>query len=456
MASSTVSGVGSGIDTQAIVKALVDSERSPKANQITTQTTKASTSLSGISVIKSALDTYRTAIAKLNTDASFNGLSVSSADEKIAKATIDATATSGTYALNVTQLATASRVTTAVFAGGGSAVVNSGSEAQTLTISQSGNDYEVSVPAGATLDQTRAAINDQLGSKGINANVLAGADGARLVVSSKDTGADTDITLSGIDALSKDAIETAGINAKYSIDGVDIESKSNTVTAALSGVTLNLIAKGETSVVVSNSTAPLKTSAQSFVTAYNALMTAISAQTKVTATTTTDGASTTAGALTGDATLRSLVTSLRNEVVGGSTNTGTNSLSSLAQLGITTDKTTGLLSLDDTKWDKAATTYGDQIGALFTGTDGLISRMTKATDGYAGSGGVLQARQNSLSDTLTDLKTQSDALDRRMTALTTTLTAKYTAMDGIVAQLNATKSSILTTLNALNKSSSDD
>lgn len=455
MASSTVSGVGSGIDTQAIVASLVAAEKSPKANQITAQTTTASTTLSGISVIKSALDTYRAAIASLNTAASFNGLSVASGDQKVATATIDATATSGSYALSVTQLATASRVTTAVFSGGSSAIVNNGTDAKTLTISQGGTDYEVSLPAGATLDQTRAAINSQLGAKGINANVLSGTDGARLVVSSKDTGADTDITLSGFDALSTGATETPGVNALYSIDGVETSSKTNTVTGALSGVTLALVAKGDTTVTVTNSTAPLKTSAQSFVTAYNALMTAINAQTKVTATTTTDGASTTAGALTGDATLRSLVTSIRNEIIGGASNTGASSLSSLAQLGITTDKNTGLLAIDDTKWDKGAAAYGDKIADLFTGDDGLLNRMTKVTAGYAGSGGIFQARQTSLSNTLDDLKTQSDNLDRRMTALTTTLTAKYTAMDTIVAQLNATKSSVLTTLNALNKTSDD-
>lgn len=456
MASSTVSGVGSGIDTQAIVTALVKAEKAPKQDQIDTQTTKASTTLSGISVIKSALDTYRTAITSLNTASKFNGLSVSSSDPKIVSATIDATATSGTYALNVSQLATSSRITTASFEGGSTAVVNSSTDTQTLTINQGGNDYQISIAAGATLEDTRKAINDQLGSKGLNANVLAGAGGARLVISSKDTGAGTDITLSGIDSLSTGATVTAGVNAQYSIDGVATESKSNNVTNALSGVTLSLVAKGDSSVVVSNSTDPLKASAQTFITAYNALMTAINAQTKVTATTTTDGASTTAGALTGDATLRTMVSSIRNELINGNPKSDNGGLSSLSQLGITTDKNTGLLSLDDAKWTKGAAAYGDSIATLFTGDGGLLNRMNKATDGYAGSGGVLAARQTSLTSTLDDLKVQGDNLTRRMTALTTTLNTKYAAMDKIVAQLNATKSSILTTLNALNKSSSDD
>lgn len=455
MASSTVSGVGSGIDTQAIVTALVNAEKEPKQKQIDAQKSTASTTLSAISVIKSALDTYRTAIAKINTAASFSSLTGSSADEKIAKATIDSTATTGSYALSVTQLATASRVTTAVFAGGATDTVNSDSASQTLTITQSDSTYNVELPAGATLEDTRKAINTQLSGKGITATILTSTDGARLVIGSSTTGADTDITLGGIDALSVGATETPGVNAKYTIDGNAVESKSNTVTGALTGVTLNLVAKGDTTVSVSTDTSTIKASAQSFVTAYNTLMTAINAQTKVTPTTTTDGASTTAGALTGDATMRSLVSSIRNELVGGSASSS-NALSSLSQLGITTDKDTGLLSLDDTKWTKAATTFGGNIASLFTGTDGVLTRMTKATDSYAITGGVLASRQTSLTDTLSSLSNDQETLDRRIASLQTSLTAKYTAMDGIVAQLNATKSSILTTLNALNKSSSDD
>ncbi|MCK8688598.1 flagellar filament capping protein FliD, partial [Pseudomonas umsongensis] len=133
-----------------------------------------------------------------------------------------------------------------------------------------------------------------------------------------------------------------------------------------------------------------------------------------------------AGALTGDATMRGLVSSIRNELMGG-TKSAANGLSSLSQLGITTDKTTGLLALDDKTWDKAAKTYGTGMASLFTGTDGLLSRMTAATDSYAVKGGVLESRQNILTGTLTSLSAEKESLDRRIATLQTTLTAKYTA-----------------------------
>jgi len=457
MASSTVSGIGSGIDTQSIVKALVDAEKAPKQAQIDKQTTTTSTTLSGLSMIKSALDTYRAAIAKLNTATAFGSISGASSDEKIAKTTVNDAATNGTYALEVTQLATASKIATGVFAGGASSVVNSGTEATTLTISQSGNDYGVVIEPGATLQETRDAINTQLKSKNISANILTDANGSRLVLSSNTTGKGTDLTLSGADELSKNyVVTTVPQNAEYTLDNVKMESASNSVSSVVSGVNLELLTEGKSTITVSTSTAQLKTSAQAFVSAYNALMTAINTQTKVTATATaTGGSTTTAGALTGDATMRSLVTSVRNELVSGESGSGASGLSMLSQLGINTDKTTGLLAIDDAKWDKGVKAFGSEVAELFTGKNGIINRMTSATDAFAKSGGVLAQRQTSLTDSLDSLKTDQEDLDRRIATLQTTLTAKYTAMDTLVAQLNATSKSIMTTLNALNKTNDD-
>jgi flagellar hook-associated protein 2 len=451
MASSTVSGVGSGIDTQAIVKALVASEKAPKQDQITAQQKVATTQLSAVGTIKAALDTYRAAIAKLNTESSFSGLTGSSTDEKLTKVTIDSGASSGKYTLDVTQLATASKITTKVVLGGASAIVNTGAEASTLTISQSGSDYNVSIATGATLQEVRDSINTQLQSKGISANILTDATGSRLVMSSQTTGVGTDIRLGGNASLASGyTVVTTPQNAKYTIDSISMESKSNSVTSAVSGVNLEFLTEGKSTVTVGTSSTTLKSSVQSFVTAYNALITAVNTQTKVTAT--GDSATTASGALTGDATMRQLVSTVRGELVQGG---GAGSISSLSQLGVNTDSKTGLLTIDDKKWDKAVVNGAGDIAKVFTGDNGLISRMTKATAAYAGTSGILATRTTNLNDKLTNLTTQQKALDRRIDSLTTSLSAKYAAMDSLVAKLNASSSSIMTTLNSLNNPKSD-
>lgn len=450
MASSTINGLGSGLDISGIVKALASAEKAPKQTQINNQTTTATTSLSAIGSVKSALETFRAAVAKLNTASSFSGLASSSSDEAIAKIKLGDGASSGNYALEVTQLATASKISTQIYEKT-STIVNDSGESQTLTINQGNATHSVNIAAGATLQQARDTINDQLQSKGITANIVTDASGSRLIFSSTKMGEGTELTLGG-DASVAQGVSTVATpqNAKYTLDGLALESASNTVTGAISGVDITLVKEGKSNLAVTSNSDTLKTSVKSFVTAYNALMTTINTQTKVT--TGADGAATGSAALTGDATMRSLVNSVRNEI---SHSVGATGLRTLSQLGINTVQKTGLLEFNDTKWDAAVKTYGADINNLFTGKDGLLTRMTNVTEEYTKAGGILASRQTSLTNQLKELEESQQALDRRIESLTDTLTKKYNAMDTMVAQLKATSDSVMTTLNALNKAKSD-
>lgn len=454
MASSTISGPGSGYNTQAIVEALVGAEKAPKLAQITSQQKDATIKLSAVGSIKTALEAYQAAITKLNNVSAFNGLSASSSEEKNIKVTLGDGASSGKYEVKVDSLATAAKVTSKVNTDGATGKANSTDEAQTLTINQGDKSYDVVIAGGATLKEVREAINTQLSAQGISANVLSDSNGARLVLTSTKTGDGTDITLSGDSELAVGYDQgKPPANAKYSIDGVAMSSATNKIDSAISGVTLDLLAvdltKPTTTITVATNTDTLKTSVQSFVTAYNALTTAINTQTKVTAT--GDASTTVAGALTGDASMRQLVNSMRTELTSGS---GAGSMTSLAQMGITTDQKTGLLSLDDKAWDKAVVKGAGDVAKFFTGDTGLITRMNKATASYVGTTGTLATRATDLNNKLTSLTTESSDLDVRMEALKKSLSAKYTAMDTMIAQINASSSSIMTTLNSLNNAKS--
>ena len=81
--------------------------------------------------------------------------------------------------------------------------------------------------------------------------------------------------------------------------------------------------------------------------------------------------------------------------------------------------------------------------------------MNKTTEPYVGTTGLLATRSNDINSKLTDLVTQKADLDRRMESMQATLSAKYTAMDTMIAKINASSSSIMTTLNALNNPKSD-
>ncbi|PIB62945.1 flagellar filament capping protein FliD [Pseudomonas sp. 2822-17] len=457
MAGSTVSGIGSNIDTQAIVKSLVDAEKVPKQTQINTASQKATTTLSSIGKIQAALDAFRGGLDSMAKDSSFTGLTGTSSDEKTATMTASNTASNGSFRLIVDQLAQASKLSSKNFPGGTSTVVNATNKPTTLTITQSSKAFDVSVPAGATLQQVRDSINTQFSTSGLSANILTDSNGSRLILTSTNMGTGSDLTLSGTSGLDVGAtVVDVPQDAKYSIDGIAAVSKSNNIEGALSGVNIKLVAastyktgtsgdKNATLITVSTNNTALKSGVKGFVDTYNALISAMNAETKVTKN--LDG-STTPATLTGDSTMRSLQTAIRNAFNELS---GTGTLKSLAQFGVSTNSTTGLLTIDDKKWDTAVKTNAADINSMFSGPDGMLARMKSATDDFAKSStGILATRSTSLSDSLKDLSKQQDSLNERMDLLTKSLSDKYNAMDTLVAQLRQQSTSVMTTLNALN------
>ena len=467
MAGTSINGVGSGYDIDSIVTALVNAQKAPKSNQISTQKTATNTTLSGIGSLKSALSTFQTALSKLNASDSnaFAGLAVKSSNSDALTASLGTGASAGTYSVEVKNLATSSKVATQYV--DKSASFGAGS----LTIKQGSSTYNVSVKAGASLAEIRDSINSQLKDSGFTANIITDSTGPRLVLGSSVTGAGSDIsvTTSGdsslgvlaIDGANTKASATAGgyidrpaMNASYTIDGLEMSSSVNKISSAIGGVELSLVAEGKSTLTVDTNTDGLKTSVQSFVDAYNALITSINSLTKVTNTTDSSGnPTTTAAALASDSMTRNLLSGLHSQLVGGSSNGG--SIKLLSQLGIST-KNDGTLQVDSDKLDKALEKNFASVQGFFSGDGGLLSRMSKSLDIYTQTNGLLDQRTSALNGTLSDLADQQIKLDNRMTKLTETLMAKYTAMDTLVAQLKATRSSVLTTLNALNKTSSSD
>lgn len=461
MAGTTVSGVGSGIDTQSIVTSLVNADKAPKQLQINSQSQKATTTLSSIGKIQAALDAFRGALTTMGTDNSFSGLTGTSSNEAVATMTAGAGASNGSFSLVVNQLATPSKLSTVSFAGGQTTVVNKTTTATTLTMSQSGKNYDLSVPPNATLQQVRDSINSQFSTAGLSANILTDSSGSRLILTSTNGGVGSDITMSGNSGIDTGyTVVSPPQNAKYTIDGIAAESKTNNIADAVSGISIKLLTVSPTvtandqtenpkrtavTISVSTSTTALKSGVKGFVDTYNALLKAMNTETAVTKDATGNSV---AATLTGDPTLRTLQSALRNEFNALS---GSGTLKSLAQFGISTDQSTGLLTIDDKQWGAAALTNAADITSIFTGKTGLLARMTAATDDYAKpSTGIFATRSASLSESLTDLSKQQSALDERSAALQTSLTSKYASMDSLVASLRQQSSNILGTLNALN------
>ncbi|QYN03184.1 flagellar filament capping protein FliD [Pseudomonas protegens] len=469
-------GLGSGLDTGAIVKALVAADKAAKQGQIDRATTTNSASISGIGTLQSLLSTFQSTLSVAGLGSSVNpafaGFAATSSDSKTVDATADNYAVAGKYSVTVKNLATSSKVASAAFSGGNTSAIPSG----TLNITQNGINYPLTVGANATLQSVRDSINadSKMNLAGLSANIVTDSFGSRLVIGSEKTGAGTDISVSGISGLEIDGTQPMSSDtnppsaassgnigglakdAVFSVDGMQLTSKTNTVTQAISGLKLNLIAPTSTpiTVTVATNTEGLKTSIQKFVDAYNAVANGITTLTKPSLD--DSGNPTIPAQLTGDSLPRSILAAIRAPL--SETGAG-DKLTVLAQLGITTNQKTGALDFDDKKFTAAMTDkkLGGEVQKLFTGdgtNPGLLERMTNAIKPFTqGVGsmteGILTTRTKTLDMTKKKLSDQQDALDRRVATLTAVLTKKYNDMDTLVGKLKATASNITSMFEAL-------
>ncbi|WP_445577614.1 flagellar filament capping protein FliD [Pseudomonas sp. E141] len=462
-------GLGSGLDTGAIVKALVDSDKAAKQGQIDRATKTNTANISGIGTLRSLLATFQSALKGLGstTTPQFTGVAATSANTSALTVTAGNSAVSGTYSIDVDTLATSSKVATAAFAGGTSSAV----EAGTLTISQGGTNYALEIPADATLQSVRDDINSKYSSSGLTANIVTDSFGSRLVVGSTKTGAGNDISLSGIASLAADGSTLMGTpsatssgsislakDAVFTVDGLSMTSPTNKLDNVISGLSMTLLVEktGPTTVTVAPNADGLKASIQKFVDAYNAIAKAVTSLTKPT--TDAEGNSVPA-ALTGDSLPRSILAAIRGPL--SQTGAG-DKLTVLSQLGITTNQSTGALDFDSTKFSAALNEkqLGGEIQTLFVGENGLLERMENAikpyTEGIKNGEGtaddveaILTTRSKNLDRVKAKLVEDQLALDRRIETLTAVLTKKYNDMDTLVGRLKATASNITSMFEAM-------
>ena len=362
------------------------------------------------------------------------------------------------------------------------------SGAPASTLFQSGNlaikagtsTLNVAISDGSSLESVRDAINAAGTGQGVSASIETDVAGSRLVLNSTNGTAleltataaggtptsnpltslnpasDVSATSSGPDSTSGAAgVITKAQSAVLFVDGLKVVSASNTVTSAIDGVTLNLagaqsasdLAAGKTvDVTIGVDKGSVKSNIQKFVDSYNSLMNTAAQQTAVVQV--GEGSNPVTGALVGDATVRGLLSGLRNELVKMTGEEGTRAL---ADLGITTQKD-GTLKIDDAKLSSALDTKFDQVANYFTGDKGLMVRLDKNVGEYLKAGGVFDQRTKALQSTLTGpggIDDQRKALDLRVSKIQERLVAQYTAMDQLVSRLQKTSESLSNQLASL-------
>ena len=455
------SGVSSGLNVQDLVGKLVQAEGQPQSQRLDLAEAKAQAKLSALASLRSALSTFRGAIDELKDLESFRGRKVALTSTDFISASATTSAAPGAYAIEVERLASAHRLASQPFGSSGAAVGTG-----TLRLARGATAVDVEITAeNNTLAGIAAAINDAEGNPGIVATILTGVDGARLILRSTETGATNNIVVTqsggdgGLAPLTYDPansvenlieIEPAQ-DARALIDTFAVESPTNSISGAIPGLDISLLATNAVGETTTLAVAYDQESAQAMVgklvESYNALIDAVASVASY------DPESKTAGPLFADAGLRNIEFQLRRELGRGLESLG-GPFENLSQIGVSVELD-GKLSLDTTKLSAAFDASFDGIGQLFSDSeDGLAVRLDQLLEPYLASGGVLDGRNDTLKSTIDDIADRRESLNQRLATLEQRLFRQFNALDTLLAQMQTTSNYLAQQLSNLPRADS--
>lgn len=474
----TFSGLGSGIDSQAIIAQLVQLERIP-IGQIELKITEQKNKLSKIGQLKTILQKLGDKAKTLGDEDSFFTFSTSIANASLATVSASGNAVAGSHTLEVTQVAATDR-----WAFDGVADPDAdlaGAIGETLTFTANGTDYTVTIDnqASSSLYQIASKINSAA-SADVQASVVnAGTDASpsyQLVLTAKTSGEDGAITnlttdIAGLNAVATNI--TVGENAIAIIDGLTIQRTDNDFSDVIAGVSVDLLSAEpgvETYFTIDPDKESIKGRIRDFIAAYNEVVTFVNTQNTYDE---EDGAK---GELFGDGllrTVRSTITNALNDIDPTVVAADTEGYSTLSLVGIK-QESDGKLTIVNNTLDEKVTENLSAFADLFIDYDGFdnggalpntsdffedttadsglmatlerqLNRLLKSQDGEinpaTGSRDVIRStfdlKKATINTQVARLEDQIEARERRISSYRETLVRQFANLESVMAELQS-------------------
>ena len=170
------------LDVPSLVSQLMSIERKP-IDKLNAKVTDIQARISSFGTLSGMVSTLQTSLSSLKT--ALQGYGATPSDANLFSATASTSAAAGSYTINISKLAQAQNL---VAAGQISQTVSIPSVASTVTFTIGGNPMDVTIAAGASLQNIRDTINGA--NLGVTASIINDGSGTpyRLVLTANKTG----------------------------------------------------------------------------------------------------------------------------------------------------------------------------------------------------------------------------------------------------------------------------
>ncbi len=358
-------GSGSGIDSSALITKLVDVNKAPQLDRLTTKQTLLETQISDYGLLRSAFSTLETSAAALGNADTFNAKSASIPTTSLLAITkLDAKASVGDYSITVDQIAQAQSISSGNFAsqnspiGKGTLAIRFGSwnaAVDTFTVDSTKTGGSITIDdSNNSLTGLRDTINKS--NLGLKASIVSNGGTYKLLVTGP-SGASSEVEITATEDSAAPGLASFNFNettrnmaqqqegkdALLHVNGMSISRSTNHLTDVIDGLEFDVFNKSATETInigISEDKSIAEKAIRDFVAAYN---TFLSAADKLTG---FDKEKNAYGSLHQDPLARNLVQQLRSQL--NSTITGVGSaFTTLSTIGIGT-QLDGTLKINDT------------------------------------------------------------------------------------------------------------
>jgi flagellar hook-associated protein 2 len=427
----SIAGLASGIDTNAIIKQLLQAATGPIRN-MQKKISDHEYRKSQLQVLNNLLSIYKGQLEATDTASEFPEFIALSADTDSVSVTVSGEATPGVYGISVEQKAQSSQEQSGSFASASEALKDG-----ILTVTVGSTVTAVTIDA-ATGTSTLEDLADYLTNSvaGVNAYVLdtgSAVDPFKLIVTGSDTGAVNAVSLSvaqtGLTG-SDIAFSTSrsAQDAQVTIDGNVVNRASNTFDDAVPGLSFSLLGVQTTAfdVTVTRDTAAMTTKVTDLVFAHNKLVTFFKKHSGANAD----------PVLAGDQTLRSIQRHLQSVVSAGYS---TSNIAGLNSIGIGSNQQ-GELEFDSSDFSSMLGSNWEDVLSMLTGASGLFGAMQARIDADIDpEDGLIQPRIDSIDARVIAITDKIEDAERRLIMYEDVLKAQFIAMETTLAKYQATQ-----------------
>ena len=465
-------GVGSGILTQDVLDQLRKADESQRITPITLNLANENDKKDALKIVDASMTNFKDAINELKGANAFDERKVTVSGSSV-EVTASANSDIQDFTLEVTALASKRIEESGTFSSGDinnpydpkvDTIVNSGASGNiTLNITGMATPLDIAVDDTTTLDDLKKAINDKAGDYA-QATIVQTASGEfNLFISTAETGASQEISITDASSLLKGTELTTGMDvitgaegsdASFKFNGQAISRSSNEISDLITGYDITLkevsVAGIADTVSVAQNRETIEEKLDSFVEKYNNIITELGKQTL----SSTD--SETRGIFSSESSVKGMKRAIEDMISSVNGDGG-----SMADYGFEVDRD-GKMTIDKTVFGEKLDEDPNNVESFFRGGDftksggsvvtitGAFSGFYDIANGYTKTNGLLDLVKENITQSISSLEERKITATERLDAKYEIMKKQFTAYNSLINRFNSASDVFTQLANAQN------